>query len=564
MPAEVLAGPLGIACEFSDGSAGRWLIRESGGAELAGDLLAGLAGLVWPHGTVNSARTVDAYLCGLRDICVFMTARGVAGGAGTLTRAVLAEYWMQAAGLLRDLTTRRMLGGFAEGGGVLDAGVAALVKGRRFALRPGRNPLAPYEQDRWEHLRQTCRQIAGESFTAHQRAVEAGGRGQDPAGGGWSGNNLRWLLMQRGPSSTTQVAEHLGVSRAWVGARGGTGTVFAELFPGAGVVLAYQVLLGSYCGVVADGIADLGVGDIDWAGDATVLLAYVKGRTAAESVTLPRRAVRLLEQWLEHSATARGHAPAHLAAQLWLHCSRMCHTRWQTAVNSAAQTAWARAQGIELDRRRIRTTFLSLRDRDAWHGSGRSLIDPNHSAQVEADHYLTATTPAQQEKVESIIEQGQTDMVRRSAPPVVVTDAQLAELGDTLPATLAALGLDAGTAGEVVSGSQDVFVAACTDPLSGLHGPAGKPCPARPWVCLLCPLAIFAPRHAASLLRLKAFFARQWRRMPSAQFMSTFGPYAARMDQVLQHYPPAALAAAAAAICDDDSGLPLRPEEGTR
>ncbi len=69
---------------------------------------------------------------------------------------------------------------------------------------------------------------------------------------------------------------------------------------------------------------------------------------------------------------------------------------------------------------------------------------------------------------------------------------------------------------------------------------------------------------AASLLRLKAFFARQWRRMPSATFMSTFGPYAARMDQVLQHYPPAALAAAAAAICDDDSGLPLRPEEGTR
>ena len=183
---------------------------------------------------------------------------------------------------------------------------------------------------------------------------------------------------------------------------------------------------------------------------------------------------------------------------------------------------------------------------------------------MEADHYLTATTPAQQEQVESIIEQGQTDMVRRSAPPVVLTDAQLAGLGDTLPATLAALGLDASTAGEVVSGSQDVFVAACTDPLSGLHGPAGKPCPARPWVCLLCPLAIFAPRHAASLLRLKAFFARQWPRMTSAQFMSTFGPYATRMDQVLQHYPPAALAAAAAAICDDDSGLPLRPEEGTR
>ena len=40
----------------------------------------------------------------------------------------------------------------------------------------------------------------------------------------------------------------------------------------------------------------------------------MKGRTAAESVTLPRRAVRLLEQWLEHAALTRRHAPAGLAA----------------------------------------------------------------------------------------------------------------------------------------------------------------------------------------------------------------------------------------------------------
>ena len=72
------------------------------------------------------------------------------------------------------------------------------------------------------------------------------------------------------------------------------------------MVIAYRLLLGIYTGIVPDGIAGLGVGDIDWAGDASVLLAYVKGRTAAESLTLPRRAVRLLEQWLEHSALAAG------------------------------------------------------------------------------------------------------------------------------------------------------------------------------------------------------------------------------------------------------------------
>jgi len=108
-----------------------------------------------------------------------------------------------------------------------------------------------------------------------------------------------------------------------------------------------------------------------------------------------------------------------------------------------------------------------------------------------------------------------------------------------------------------------VFAAACADPLSGLHGPPGKPCPARPWVCLLCPLAVFTPRHAANLLRLKAFFARQWQQMPAAQFMAVFGPYAARIGQVLDRYPPQLLAALAAEVGDHDGELPLRAEELT-
>ena len=186
-----------------------------------------------------------------------------------------------------------------------------------------------------------------------------------------------------------QVAGYLGVPPSHVYRRGGVGTVFAELFPDGDVVLAYQLLLGCYCGVVPDGIADLGVGDVDWAGDAAVLLTYIKGRTAAGSVTLPRRAVRLLEQWLEHSAITRGHAPPQLAGQLRLHCSGRSDYRWQTAVDSERQRLWGEHHGILVDRRRVRTTNQSFRDRDTWHGSGRSLIDPNHSAQVEADHYLT-------------------------------------------------------------------------------------------------------------------------------------------------------------------------------
>ena len=116
---------------------------------------------------------------------------------------------------------------------------------------------------------------------------------------------------------------------------------------------------------------------------------------------------------------------------------------------------------------------------------------------------------------------------------------------------------------ELVGGARDVFTAACADQLAGLHGPAGKPCPARPWVCLLCPLAVFAPRHAVNLLRLKAFFSRQWQQMPAAHFMTVFGPYAARIDQILDRFDPAELAAAAASVTDSDDEIPLRPEELT-
>ncbi|MEV6228041.1 hypothetical protein AB0L88_09255 [Saccharopolyspora shandongensis] len=128
---------------------------------------------------------------------------------------------------------------------------------------------------------------------------------------------------------------------------------------------------------------------------------------------------------------------------------------------------------------------------------------------------------------------------------------------------MADLKLDDAAMAELVGGQRDVFTAACVDQLSGLHGPKGKPCPARPWVCLLCPLAVFAPRHAVNLLRLKAFFSRQWQQMPAGQFMAVFGPYATRIQQVLDRFDPALLTEAAAHVGNEDEELPLRPEEST-
>jgi hypothetical protein len=145
------------------------------------------------------------------------------------------------------------------------------------------------------------------------------------------------------------------------------------------------------------------------------LLSYIKGRTAAESLNLPRRAVRLLEQWLAHSALLRAHAALDVRHQLWLRLSKPGGTEVSAKAGAAGRVAvqrWVARHGVtgddggplKIHRSRIRTTHQSMRAKYTWAGRGRATIDPNHSPEVEGDHYLTATTPSQRQAVEAIIE----------------------------------------------------------------------------------------------------------------------------------------------------------------
>jgi hypothetical protein len=181
------------------------------------------------------------------------------------------------------------------------------------------------------------------------------------------------------------------------------------MFPHLQEVVAYRLLFGVYSGIVPDGIDDLVVDDIDWAGDATILLSYVKRRTAGESLNLPKRAVRLLEQWLAHSALLRNHLDADTARHLWIAVERPgTAVIFSGAIHRNTVKAWVLqrdllgddGQPLKIHRGRIRTTHLAMRDRRAWKGNGRITIDPNHSPQVEADNYLTATTPTQEQAME--------------------------------------------------------------------------------------------------------------------------------------------------------------------
>ncbi|EQD59740.1 hypothetical protein B1B_08071, partial [mine drainage metagenome] len=160
-----------------------------------------------------------------------------------------------------------------------------------------------------------------------------------PRDSGWSEDNLAWLVARVGPVGTVGFSHHLGCSERVARRRGGVLQASRVLFPTSNMVIAYKLLFGIYSGIVPDGIDDLVTEDIDWAGDSTILLSYVKGRTGPESLTLPRRAVRLLEQWLGHSALLRSHVdPAH-RRQLWLGLNRAGGTQFSAKGGGAGRVA---------------------------------------------------------------------------------------------------------------------------------------------------------------------------------------------------------------------------------
>jgi hypothetical protein len=579
MPATVINEPLGVRFVLADSSV--WTVRLAGlpNPALARDLAIGLAANAHPHGGITRKGTAKDYGVSLRHMVRELSKAGFTGAAADLSRAVLVRYWM-ANNHVKERDTRRLLMDFHNVTDGLRPEVRDYLDGEPLKIRPVLGTYEAYSDNEWDRLEKTCRRVVDESFARRKRALAAAAAGRDPLFGELdTPEDIAWLMLRDGPLSySTHYREYF---KARPGRRRGkrrrfnieTGDlvrrVRQDLFPDRKTLVAYKTLLGVYCGVVPDGIADLGVGDVEWAGDATILLSYVKGRTTRESSVLTGRAVRLLEQWLEHSADLRRFAEEPLRETLWI--GLVEHKVRGDSTNGKNRRAFVREEQLVDDAGarlvihggRIRTTFEERLARRGW--TGRALIDPNHSPRTEGDHYATPTDPAQLASIEEIINDGQSDVVRKALPPVILTTEQAAAFAADFPDEVRRLGLDGAALAELMGGERDVFTAACADQLAGIHGPAGKPCPARPWVCLLCPLAVFLPRHAGNLLRLDSFFARQFRLMQVEHYLRVFGPYAHRLTHdILPKFSDEARAKGALEVADDDSEIPLRPEETTQ
>lgn len=583
MPAEVIDTPLTIRFSFPGGR--RWSADLDGlpNPLLARDLAHGMVWCFHPHGRANAFDTAWKYVIALRNIVRALAEAGFTGPARELTQPMLLRYWLSRSPSLES-ATRALLRGFDSATGQLSGEIREHLAGRAIHTLPKNGSYQPYTDAEWDRLTRSCRQDIDRSWAHHRAVLGDAGHASDPRTEGVTVASLGWLMLRQGPLDIGEVKGHLRGHVSFdrrsdpAGRTGFDALVRAAreaLFPTYDTQTAYRLLFGIYTGIVPDGIDSLGLGDIDWAGDHTILLDYIKGRTGPEGLALPGRAVRLLTRWLEHSAPLRRFAPSHLQDRVWIAAPApggrsVVGTRVATPADHHTVNRWARRHELlgddgarlALHRSRIRTTYQDILARRGW--TGRTTIDPNHTARVEGDNYLSASTPSQRDAVAAIIEDGQPDLLRKARSPVVLTADQAVELVDGFPEAVSRLGLDDGAVAELVGGHRDVFTAACADQLAGEHGPQGAPCPARPWVCLLCPLAVFLPRHAPNLLRLKAYFARQFQQMPTEAFLRVFGPYADRLDtEILPRLPAHAVAHASQQVGDIDSELPLRPEETT-
>ncbi|MDN6177730.1 MAG: hypothetical protein L0J08_04170 [Micrococcaceae bacterium] len=519
---------------------------------LAADIAAGLVAATYPHGPIRTKSVASQYATTMRRLARELHAGGFRGGFADMSTAAVVRYWLTC-DFHRERRIRAVLSAFHSAGGQLQPGIVHHLAGRRInQVKPGK-PNRPYSATEWERLAQACNAMIKSSSHDHRRAVEASEQGKDLPDDSLSEDRMAWVIRSSGPLAIRSLMALFPA--ATVDNRQRVVSLSRSLFPEPDVAFAYNLLFAIRTGIVPDGIDALRTDDVTRTGPSSILLSYVKGRTGKESLVLPRSAVRILDQWFEHSELLRGHA-GDQASQLWLGAKQPTQEGgrifFTTPRTQYRRRSWAQRAGLidddgvlmQIHGGRIRATFHHLKDRSAW--TGRTTIDPNHSARVEGDHYLSSHTPAQKDAIEGIIEDAQTDIRRKAAPPLVTNERDAAIFSQQFPNLVQEAELDLPAVQKLLDAEQDVFVAACASPMKSPYAPVGKLCPARPWVCLLCPLAVFTARHLPNLLSLKEYFSTQAAQLPLPQFMGVFGPYATRLDEeILPRFSTREIAAAA-------------------
>jgi hypothetical protein len=336
--------------------------------------------------------------------------------------------------------------------------------------------------------------------------------------------------------------------------------------PSFEMILAYRILLGLELGIPADSLSKLELSGIRWQGKRDLHIEWVKPRgDGAQGLTYrlrgPWSGPAILRRWLAASDAMRSRAGSR-EGLLWI-CvdaagdvvpALMSGNAWRPHRLGFLERHRLRDDNgapLALDFRRLRATWV-VRKEKFWHGA--ITIDPNHSATVEGDNYLTRG--ADLDAVDGVIEDAQRALALRSEHVALVI-APDDELADQVDGPAAAT---ARSSAPQPSGQEwDMFAAMCRDPFDSPFSSKGEFCVAAVWSCLVCPLALVVPSKLPALLRLHNYLQRQSEVVSQRDWLVAYAPaWVALTTRILPRFSDATIAAARGAD-DEDLAVPVDP-----
>jgi hypothetical protein len=328
-------------------------------------------------------------------------------------------------------------------------------------------------------------------------------------------------------------------------------------------VIAFLVLISLETGLEVECIKALEVDCLRNPLAGTVEVAYVKRR--ARGAEHKRMRVRdrgsttpggLIRTVLELTATTRRHHPA---SGLWVHYNSgklghvVRHMRERI-------DAWTARHGIVDDEGRpLRLLLSRLRKthKALWYLKSEghmARFAVGHTREVAARHY--ADLPSLRPLHEAAVADAFTEAVAVAAPLVLPSDRE----EDWRAAPILADGrAPPGDVDDLLSGDQDVWLAACAGFYASPYGAPDAPCPQPFWGCLDCSNAVITARKLPAILAFLSFIEGERAGLSASDWQLKFGRAHARIvGQVLPAFSDEVVAEARRAA---SSQMPYLPPE---
>ena len=325
-------------------------------------------------------------------------------------------------------------------------------------------------------------------------------------------------------------------------------------------LMSYLVMLGWSTGLAPDQLRFILLTDLEFSSTgvrfkATKLRAHEESFKEYKYATKPNEwnSACLLRRAVAATDFARSFSEGN---ELWLGpnfvSSSLRVSHWTSKVSLSD---WLAKHEIEAtlphDARRIRKAHKAIRA--GISGSAQTAAENDHTVATFNRHYSgTATLTSLSARIINKAQNKIFDLTIGKSPWVVTASA--AEVKQSASSTAEAVRI----ASQVMKDSpidRALAASACLDPTDSPFSTKGMLCLQRPLSCLFCRNSVTFLDHLPQLILLRGELEAHGKEMPPSEFVSSFGPYLDRIDEILSLFSPQSLADAELHVQSARAGL---------